>query len=97
MMPSMLTIRVLALAAQEIGVARRHHDPTVLMAVDDGTTLEDPGFAGADLLVARAEVLQTRAMPAHAPAATSTTEPDAEPDTGNGTSTDTSAIEEGAA
>ena len=30
------------------------------MALDDGTVLQDPAFAGADLLVARAEVLQTR-------------------------------------
>jgi hypothetical protein len=29
----------------------------VLMAVDDGTVLDDPEFAGADLLVARAELL----------------------------------------
>lgn len=55
-LPLLVVVRVLALAAQEIGVARRHHDPTVLMAVDDGTALDDPDFAGADLLIARAAV-----------------------------------------
>lgn len=59
-LPLLIVVRVLAMAAQEIGVARRHHDPTVLMALDDGTVLQDPEFAGADLLVARAEVLQSR-------------------------------------
>ncbi|MDO3395062.1 hypothetical protein QWJ41_04995 [Nocardioides sp. SOB44] len=63
-LPLLVVVRVLALAAQEIGVARRHRDPTVLMAVDDGTVLDDPDFAGADLLVARAEVVQTAAAEA---------------------------------
>jgi hypothetical protein len=53
----LVVVRVLALAAQEIGAARRHHDSHVLMAVDDGVALEDPDFGGADLLVARANVL----------------------------------------
>lgn len=57
-LPLLVVVRVLAQAAQEIGVARRHGDPTVLMAVDDGTVLDDREFAGADLLVARAEVFQ---------------------------------------
>jgi hypothetical protein len=37
----------------------------VVIAVDDGTTLEDPEFAGADLLVARADLLylSTQAPP----------------------------------
>lgn len=56
-LPLLVVVRVLALAAQEIGAARRHRDPSVLMAVDDGTVLEDPDFAGADLLVARAAIL----------------------------------------
>jgi hypothetical protein len=55
-LPLLVTVRVLAMAAQEIGVARRHHDRSVLMAVDDGTVLDDSEFAGADLLVARAEI-----------------------------------------
>lgn len=58
-LPLLVVVRVLALAAQEIGVARHHQDPSVLMALDDGTVLKDRTFAGADLLVARAEVLQT--------------------------------------
>ncbi|MEA5455252.1 hypothetical protein SPF06_11010 [Sinomonas sp. JGH33] len=66
-LPLLVVVRVLALAAQEIGVARRRHDPTVLMALDDGTALDDPEFAGGDLLVARAEVLQTGS--AHPPPA----------------------------
>ncbi len=57
-LPLLVVVRVLALAAQEIGVARHHRDPTVLMAIDDGVPLDDPEFAGADLLVARAQVLQ---------------------------------------
>lgn len=56
-LPLLVVVRVLALAAQEIGVARRHHDPSVLMAFDDGTVLDDAEYAGADLLVARAAVL----------------------------------------
>ncbi|MGL5861844.1 MAG: hypothetical protein ACRCY9_11390 [Phycicoccus sp.] len=56
-LPLLVVVRVLAMAAQEIGVARRHHDPSVLMAVDDGAILDDIEFAGADLLVARAAVL----------------------------------------
>lgn len=56
-LPLLVVVRVLALAAQEIGVARRHHDPSVLMAVDDGAVLDDIEFAGADLLVSRAVVL----------------------------------------
>jgi hypothetical protein len=50
----LVVIRVLALAAEEIGSARRRGAPGVLIAVDDGTALEDPEFAGADLIVARA-------------------------------------------
>ncbi|MDZ5662355.1 hypothetical protein SFC79_11320 [Nocardioides sp. S-58] len=72
----LVVVRVLALAAQEIGVARRRHDRTVLMAVDDGTFLEDPEFAGADLLVACAEVMQTRsAAPAQSAAVGPTSSP----------------------
>jgi hypothetical protein len=53
-LPLLVVVRVLALAAQEIGTARRHHDSSVLMAVHDGTPLDDVEFGGADLLVARA-------------------------------------------
>lgn len=56
-LPLLVVVRVLALAAQEIGAARHHRDPSVLMALDDGTRLDDPEFAGADLLVARAAIV----------------------------------------
>ncbi|QSE87850.1 hypothetical protein JWS13_04110 (plasmid) [Rhodococcus pseudokoreensis] len=56
-LPLLVVVRVLALAAQEIAAARRHRDPSVLMAIDDGTPLQDPNFAGADLLVGRAALL----------------------------------------
>jgi len=56
-LPLLVVVRVLALAAQAIGAARHHHDPSVLMALDDGTGLDDPEFAGADLLVARAAIV----------------------------------------
>jgi hypothetical protein len=62
-LPLLVVVRVLALAAQEIGVARRHRDASVLMAVDDGTVLDDAEFAGADLLVARAELLPDTVRP----------------------------------
>lgn len=55
-LPLLVVVRVLALAAQEIGAARRDGDRYVIVAVDDGTPLEDPGFAGTDLLIARAEI-----------------------------------------
>lgn len=63
----LVTIRVLALAAQEIGAARRHHDPYVMVAADDGTLLDDPVFAGADLLVGRAAVVHDE-LHSHGPA-----------------------------
>lgn len=56
-LPLLVVIRVLALAAQEIGAARRHQNPSVLIAVDDGTDLDEPDFAGADPLVARATLM----------------------------------------
>lgn len=89
-LPLLVVVRVLALAAQEIGVARRHHDPSVLMALDDGTVLDDPDFAGADLIVARAAVLDTP-MVAAAPAGTPgtvRTAPVADPETGTGDTAD---------
>jgi hypothetical protein len=56
-LPLLVVIRVLVLATQEIQAARKHGDPYVIIAVDDGTTLDDPEFAGADLLVTRAELV----------------------------------------
>src|SRR5262249_17433796 len=56
-LPLLVAIRVLAGAAQEIRPARVHGDTHVMIALDDGAVLDDPDFAGADLLVARAELL----------------------------------------
>ncbi|MFD6734542.1 hypothetical protein ACFWDZ_25870 [Micromonospora aurantiaca] len=50
----LVVVRVVALAAQEINPAVRHGAPSVLIAVDDGTPLDDPDYGGADLIVARA-------------------------------------------
>jgi hypothetical protein len=60
-LPLLVVVRVLAQAAQEIGGAVRHGAPSVLIAVDDGTPLDDPEFAGADLIVARAAVVPAAA------------------------------------
>lgn len=53
-LPSLVVVRVLAVAAQEILAAVRHGVTDVLMAIDDGTPLHDREFAGSDLVVARA-------------------------------------------
>lgn len=50
----LVVVRVIAQAAQEINPALRHGATSVLIAVDDGTELEDPEYGGADLIVARA-------------------------------------------
>jgi hypothetical protein len=63
-LPELVVVRVLAQAAQEIGGAVRHGAPSVLIAVDDGTALDDPEFAGADLIVARAAVVPAAEDPA---------------------------------
>ena len=62
-LPLLVVIRVLVLAAQEIEAAHKHGEPHVIIAVDDGTTLDDPEFAGADLLVTRAELLHPSVQP----------------------------------
>lgn len=79
-LPLLVVVRVLALAAQEIGAARRHRDASVIIAVDDGTPLDDPQFSGSDLLVTRAPVL-----PAHDDS-TPATPFDTAPDTADTTS-----------
>ena len=56
-LPLLVVIRVLVLAAQEINAARKHGETHVIIAVDDGTTLDDPDFAGTDLLIIRADLL----------------------------------------
>lgn len=40
----------------EVGAALRQGERQVLLAVDDGTLLEDPEFGGADLLLSSAAV-----------------------------------------
>ncbi|GAB3048656.1 hypothetical protein GCM10027053_03730 [Intrasporangium mesophilum] len=70
-LPLLVVVRVLALAAQEIGAARRHDEPSVLIAVDDGTRLQDPQFAGADLLITRAPLVDAAAEAAAEAADTS--------------------------
>ena len=62
----LVMVRVLALAAQEINVALRAGAVSVLIAVDDGTPLQDPDYAGADLIVGRAELLYRSDQPAEA-------------------------------
>jgi hypothetical protein len=53
---SLVVVRVVALAAQEINPAMRHQASSVFIAVDDGTPLHDPVYGGADLIVARAAI-----------------------------------------
>jgi hypothetical protein len=56
-LPLLVVIRVLVLAAEEIDAARKHGETLVIIAVDDGSTLDDPQFAGTDLLVTQADLL----------------------------------------
>jgi hypothetical protein len=74
------TARLVALVAlhalaPEIGTARRQGDEALLVAVDDGTPLDDPTFAGSDLLVARVGI-----QPGPPPAGTRAGGSDARPD-----------------
>lgn len=55
-LPLLVALRVLYALSPEIGVAVRQGDDKVLLAVDDGTPLDDPDFGGADLLVGVARV-----------------------------------------
>ncbi len=50
-LPHLVALRALHAVSPEIGVAVRQGDHALLVAVDDGTTLADPQFGGADLLV----------------------------------------------
>jgi hypothetical protein len=50
-LPRLVMLRALYAVSPELGVALRQGDQTVLLAVDDGTRLDDPEFGGADLLV----------------------------------------------
>lgn len=62
-LPLLTVVRVLAQAAEEIGPAVRHRAASVLLAIDDGQTLDDPQFAGADLLIGRAAIAPPAAAP----------------------------------
>jgi hypothetical protein len=87
-LPLLVVIRVLVLAAQEILAAHKHSEPHVIIAIDDGTALDDPEFAGSDLLVTRAELLYPSVhADLHAP----------DESTGCGRLEDMRPIEEGAA
>jgi hypothetical protein len=55
-LPLLVALRVLYALSPEIGVAVRQGDDRVLLAVDDGTPLDDPDFGGADLLVGVARI-----------------------------------------
>ena len=57
----LIVVRVVALAAQEINPAVRHGARSVIIAVDDGTPLNDLEYGGADLIVARAAIEPSRA------------------------------------
>lgn len=52
----LVALRVLHAYSPEVGAAVRTGEATALIAVDDGTPLDDPEFAGVDLLVATAMV-----------------------------------------
>jgi hypothetical protein len=50
-LPWLVALQALHAVSPEIGVAVRQGDDRILLAVDDGTALEDPEFGGSDLLV----------------------------------------------
>jgi hypothetical protein len=56
-LPTLVALRVVHAVGSSVGTARNQGDPTLLLAVDDGTVLRDPEFGGADLLVTTAGVL----------------------------------------
>lgn len=52
----LLVIRVLAGAAPDLTEALANKDPRILLALDDGTPLDDPEYGGSDLLIAAAAI-----------------------------------------
>ena len=50
-LPWLVALLALHAVSPAVGVAVRHGDGAVVLAVDDGTPLEDPEFGGSDLLV----------------------------------------------
>lgn len=55
-LPQLVALRAVHAVGTAVATARTQGDPSVLVAVDDGTVLDDPEFGGADLLLARAGV-----------------------------------------
>ncbi|GAA4979993.1 hypothetical protein GCM10025792_27060 [Pseudonocardia tropica] len=55
-LPQLVALRAMHAVGTAVATARTQGDPSVLIAVDDGTVLDDPEFGGADLLLARAGV-----------------------------------------
>src|SRR5438067_4077042 len=55
-LPALVALRAVHAYSPGIGAARRQGDRQVLLAVDDGTLLDDPEFGGADLLLSTAAV-----------------------------------------
>jgi hypothetical protein len=55
-LPLLVALRVLYALSPEIGVAIRQGDDRILLAVDDGTILDDPEFGGADLIVSMVQL-----------------------------------------
>ncbi len=55
-LPTLVVLRTVHAVGTAIATVRSQGDPSVLVAVDDGTVLRDPEFGGADLLVATAAV-----------------------------------------
>ncbi|MEJ8280528.1 hypothetical protein [Pseudonocardia spirodelae] len=59
-LPQLVALRALHAVGTAVATARTQGDASLLVAVDDGTVLDDPEFGGADLLLARAGVLTGR-------------------------------------
>ncbi|MGI6876558.1 MULTISPECIES: hypothetical protein [Amycolatopsis] len=55
-LPRLVALRALHSYSPEVGAAVRQGDDRALLAVDDGTLLEDPEFGGADLLLSTARL-----------------------------------------
>lgn len=55
-LPRLVALLALYALSPEIGVAARQGDDKIVLAVDDGTPLDDPEFGGADLLVGMATI-----------------------------------------
>ncbi|MGA6162259.1 hypothetical protein [Amycolatopsis magusensis] len=57
-LPRLVALRAVHAYGPEVGAAIRQGERRVLLAVDDGTELDDPEFGGSDLLLMTAEVGQ---------------------------------------